>query len=92
MEKTKSVPMRMCIVCKNMIPKKQLLRIVRGTDGNYFFDGTFKANGRGAYICDNPECVEKCLKKKLINHALRTQIPDEVYKALSEEYENRKNS
>ena len=87
----KSVPMRMCVVCRNMIPKKELLRIVRGTDGSYFFDPTFKANGRGAYICDKPECMEKCLKKKMMNHAFRTQIPDEVYQALSEEYENRKN-
>lgn len=84
--------MRMCIACRNMIPKKELLRIVRGTDGKYFFDPTLRANGRGAYICDKPECVEKCLKKKLMNHAFSTQIPDDVYASLAEEYANRKNS
>ena len=88
----KSAPMRMCISCRNMMPKKELMRIVRGADGKFFFDTTLRANGRGAYVCDKPECVEKCLKKRLINHAFGTQIPDEVYEALSEEYANRKNS
>ncbi len=87
----KSVPMRMCVVCRNMIPKKELLRIVRGTDGKYFFDPPFKANRRGEYLRDKPECMEKRLKKRMMHHAFRTQIPDEVYQALSEEYENRKN-
>ncbi len=88
----KAAPMRMCIACRNMIPKKELMRIVKTADGKIVFDPTLKANGRGAYVCNNEECVTKCLKKKLLNHAFSTQIPDEVYAALSEEYANRQNS
>ena len=88
----KSTPMRMCIACRNMIPKKELMRIVRGTDGHFFFDTSLRANGRGAYVCNKPECVERCLKKRLMNHAFGSQIPDEVYQSLSEEYANRQNS
>ena len=91
-DKKKSIPLRMCIVCRNMIPKKELIRIVRGMEGNYFIDTTFRANGRGAYICDKPECMEKCLKKKLLNHAFSAQIPEDVYRELMESYANKQNS
>ena len=87
----KANPLRMCVVCRNMMEKKELMRIVRGPEGNFFFDPTHKANGRGAYVCNKPECMEKCLKKKLLNHAFSTMIPDEVYAALSEEYANKQN-
>ena len=88
----KAAPMRMCIACRNMIPKKELMRIVRGADGTISFDPTLKANGRGAYVCNKPECVQKCLKKRLLSHALNVQIPAEVYEKLSEEYASKQNS
>ncbi len=88
----KAAPMRMCVACRMMIPKKELMRVVRDADGNLFFDPTLKKNGRGAYICNKQECMEKCLKKKLFNHVFFTAISDEIYEKLSEEYESRKNS
>jgi len=77
--------MRMCIVCKTMVPKKELIRIVRNEEG-YFIDRTLRMNGRGAYLCNNPLCMEVCLKKRQLNRAFKTEIPAEVYQKLLEEY------
>ena len=84
--KPRKTPLRTCISCKTMKDKSELIRIVRSPEGGLFFDRTGKANGRGAYICDNADCVAKCLKKKLLNKAFKTEVSDEVYKKLSEEY------
>ena len=81
----------MCVACKQMRPKSELIRIVRGADGSMCFDKTGKVGGRGAYLCDNSECVEKCLKKKLLNKAFKTLIDDEVYRRLAEEDESKQN-
>ncbi len=82
----KKVPKRMCIVCKEMKDKKSLLRIIRTPEGEYRFDKTGKRNGRGAYVCDDVNCVEKCLKKKFLNKAFRDNIDQKIYDALAEEY------
>ena len=77
----------MCIVCKEMKPKNELLRIVRNPEGEFLFDKSGKANGRGAYICAEGDCVERCLKKKLLNKAFKSNLDESVYAKLSEEYE-----
>ena len=89
-EKIKSVPLRMCIVCKKMMPKKNLLRIIKNKDDEVFIDFTGKANGRGAYICDDPECIRTCIKKKMLNKAFKTDISDEIYNSIAEEYEKKR--
>lgn len=89
-ERTKKTPLRMCIVCKEMKPKNELLRIVRNPEGEFLFDKSGKANGRGAYICAEGDCVERCLKKKLLNKAFKSNLDESVYAKLSEEYEFRK--
>ena len=76
----------MCIVCHAMNPKKDLVRVVKKPDGTFELDLTSKANGRGAYLCNNPECITKCLTKKMLNRAFKEAISDDVYKKLSEEY------
>ncbi len=86
-ERTKKTPLRMCIVCKEMKPKNELLRIVRNPEGEFLFDKSGKANGRGAYICAEGDCVERCLKKKLLNKAFKSNLDESVYAKLSEEYE-----
>ena len=53
----KKVPLRMCIACRELKDKKSMLRVVKNSDGKIFLDFSFKAAGRGAYICDNPECM-----------------------------------
>ena len=84
--KVKKYPQRMCIVCRQMVDKSQLLRIVKTSDNDFFIDRTGKANGRGAYVCNNAACMGTCLKKKTLNNAFKCNVPTEVYEKLAEEY------
>ncbi|HKL73837.1 MAG TPA: YlxR family protein [Clostridia bacterium] len=83
----KKTPERMCIVCKNMFPKKDLIRVVKNKEGEFFIDTTLKMNGRGAYLCKNEECATKCFKKRYLNRAFKCEIQEEVYTKLWEVYE-----
>jgi predicted RNA-binding protein YlxR (DUF448 family) len=83
----KKTPERMCIVCKNMFPKKELIRVVKNKEGDYFIDTTLKANGRGAYLCKKEDCVLKCFKKRYLNKAFKAEIKEEIYAKLLEAYE-----
>lgn len=85
-EKIKDTPLRMCVVCKKILPKKEMLRIVKNKEGDVFIDYTNKANGRGAYICDSPECIEKCVNKKLLNKSFSMAISQEIYQKILEDY------
>ena len=78
----KSVPLRMCTVCRASKEKKDLIRIVKNKEGEIFIDPTGKANGRGAYICPNAECFNKARKAKRLERAFETAIPDEIYQKL----------
>ena len=81
----KKIPLLMCVACRGMFEKKELLRVVRNADG-FSIDATGKKSGRGAYVCKKPECFEKCLKKRLLDKAFDEKLPDEAYKSLGEEY------
>lgn len=85
--KTKKIPQRKCIACGERSEKKTLIRIVRNNEGKIFFDPTSKANGRGAYICKEMECLEKAIKSKALNRAFKTEISKEVYDKLKSELE-----
>lgn len=87
----KKVPLRKCIACGNMYDKRELIRVIRSSEGVYSIDFTGKANGRGAYVCNSEECINKCLKTKALNRAFKENIPDDIYRKLSEEYEQSKN-
>ena len=76
---------RTCIACRQEKEKKQMLRIVRDKDGNIKLDFTGKASGRGAYICDDPACIEKCVRHKLIGRALNAPGSDEGYENITKE-------
>ena len=78
----KSIPLRTCMGCNEKKPKKELVRIVKNKDGEIFIDRTGKADGRGAYICDSIECLEKVIKSKRLERVLEIQIPEEVYNNL----------
>lgn len=82
---------RTCIACRTAKDKKEMLRIVRDTEGNIKLDFTGKASGRGAYICDDSKCIEKCVRQKLIGRVLDAPVSDEVYKYIAEEYAKSKN-
>lgn len=86
--KVKKIPLRRCVGCNESKPKKELVRIVKSKEGDIKVDLTGKANGRGAYICRNSECLKKARKNKRVERALETQIPDEVYERLLEEIES----
>lgn len=87
MTKEKKSPERMCIACREMKDKKLLLRIVRSPEGEFSLDRTGKKNGRGAYLCDNHDCLNKCLKGRLLNRTFKCDVPREVYEKLSEEFD-----
>ena len=78
----KQIPQRSCVVCRAQKNKNDLLRIVKNKDGEIFIDRTGKADGRGAYICDSIECLEKVIKSKRLERVLETHIPEEVYNNL----------
>ena len=78
----KSIPQRTCIGCNSQKNKKDLIRIVKNKDGEISIDRTGKANGRGAYICDNVECLEKAIKSKRLEKTFETKISEEIYENL----------
>lgn len=83
--KTRKIPLRKCVGCNESKPKKELIRVVKSKENQINVDLTGKANGRGAYICNNPECFKKVKKNKRLNRALEIEIPDEIYDELLKE-------
>lgn len=83
----KKIPMRQCLGCREMKPKKELIRVVRSPEGAVTLDFKGKANGRGAYVCPNAACLKKAVKAKALERAFSCQIPQEVYEALQEQME-----
>ena len=79
MPKTKKIPLRMCIACREMKPKLEMTRVVKTAEGEIFADPTGKAAGRGAYVCANPECVKKLGMKKLLHKTFSQEVSGEVY-------------
>lgn len=82
----KKIPMRMCVSCREMQPKKELTRVVRTPEGIVTIDRTGRANGRGAYLCNKAACLEKAIKSKALERALETKIDLETYEALRKEF------
>ena len=87
----KKIPMRMCIACRQMIDKNDLIRVVRNKNAEYMVDFSGKADGRGAYVCNNLDCVKKCIKTKALNRAFKENISLEVYESIQGEYDSHKN-
>ena len=84
---TKKIPMRMCTGCREMKPKRELIRVVRTPEGTVNLDFGGKMNGRGAYICPQMECLKKALKSKALDRSLEVTIPQDVYDRLEKEME-----
>lgn len=82
----KHIPMRSCIVCKETKDKSALLRIVRRADGEVVLDVTGRENGRGAYVCDDPDCVFGMKKRRALSRAFKQNYPQEVYDAIEAAY------
>ena len=83
----KKIPMRQCLGCREMKPKKELIRVVRSPEGLISLDFKGKAPGRGAYLCRSGECLKKAVKSKSLERAFSAQIPQDVYDRLQREME-----
>lgn len=81
----KKIPMRKCVGCSEMKPKKELMRILRMEDGEFTVDADGKKNGRGAYICRSLDCFKKAVKNKGLERSFKQEIPREVYDRLERE-------
>ncbi len=84
----KKVPMRTCIGCNEVKPKKELIRVVKTSEGEVLLDFTGKKNGRGAYVCHDISCLEKAIKTKRLSRAFEMPIENEVYEKLKIEIES----
>ena len=83
----KKIPQRQCMGCRERKEKRALIRVVRSPEGVVSLDFSGKRNGRGAYLCPDPECLKKAMKSTALDRSLETQIPQEVYDRLSREME-----
>lgn len=83
--KTRKIPLRKCVGCNENKPKKELIRVVKNKENELNIDLVGKADGRGAYICNNTDCFKKAKESKSLNRALQIGIPDEIYDSLLEE-------
>ena len=83
----KKIPQRQCMGCRERKEKRQMIRVVRTPEGSVNLDFGGKMNGRGAYICPDPECLKKALRSKALDRSLEVTIPEEVYDRLEREIE-----
>lgn len=78
----KKIPLRSCVVTKEKLPKKELVRIVKTPENNVIVDLTGKANGRGAYLKKDLVVFEKAQKSKILNKHLEIEVPESIYEEL----------
>ena len=83
--KPRKIPMRMCVGCREMKPKLELLKVVKPKEGDAHIDRVGKAPGRGAYVCPDIECLKKAQKTRALDRALETKIEEDVFRALEED-------
>ena len=83
----KKIPQRQCMGCRERKAKRDMIRVVRSTDGTVSLDFSGKKNGRGAYICPDPECLKKAIRSKALDRSLEVAIPEAVYDQLQKEME-----
>ena len=85
--KTRKIPLRRCIGCREMREKRQLIRIVRNQEGVVSVDATGRMNGRGAYLCRDPECYVKARKARALNREFSADIAESVYEEVAAQLE-----
>ena len=83
--KTRKIPMRMCLGCNEMKPKKDMIRVVKSSEGEISLDFTGKKSGRGAYICKNTECFQSARKARRFEKSFSCKIENEVYEEMENE-------
>ena len=83
----KKIPMRQCLGCREMKPKRELIRAVRSPEGEVSLDFTGKKPGRGAYVCRSTECLKRATKSRALSRAFGVDIPQSILEALNEQME-----
>lgn len=83
----KKIPMRQCTGCREMKPKKELIRVVKSPENEISLDFKGKSQGRGAYVCPDMACLKKAIKTKALERSLEISIPEEIYTQLREQME-----
>ncbi|MGI5911192.1 MAG: RNase P modulator RnpM [Syntrophomonadaceae bacterium] len=89
MAKTRKIPQRMCVGCREMKNKKELTRIVRTPQGSIEIDNTGKKSGRGAYVCPKLECLQQAIKGNRLQKALEQEIPVELIEMIKIQITNK---
>lgn len=84
--KTKKIPLRKCVACQQMMPKKSLVRIVRTPEDTVEIDLTGKKSGRGAYVCAKSSCFQLAQKSRAFDRALKVSVSPELYEQLASEF------
>ncbi len=82
--KTRKIPMRMCVGCREMKEKRDLIRVVRSPEGEVSLDPTGKKPGRGAYVCRQGECLQRAIKQRQLERQLQTALSPEVSQGLND--------
>ncbi|MFC5648982.1 RNase P modulator RnpM [Paenibacillus solisilvae] len=82
----RKVPLRKCVACQQMMPKKELIRVVRTPDGAILIDLTGKKPGRGAYLCGKVSCFKLAKKSKALDRALKQPVGAEIYDQLEQDF------
>ena len=85
--KPKKIPMRMCVGCREMKEKRELIRVVRTPEGQVELDATGKRSGRGAYVCRQADCLKRSIKQKQLERQLEITLTPEITDALTAEME-----
>ena len=83
----KKIPQRQCMGCRERREKRAMIRVVRTPEGEVTLDFSGKKNGRGAYLCPNPDCLKKAIRSKALDRSLEVTIPQQVYDRLEKEME-----
>lgn len=84
----KKIPMRQCIGCREMKPKRELIRILKNKQQELSVDRTGKKNGRGSYICPSMDCFHLAIKQKGLERSFQMSIPPEFYTVFQKEMED----
>lgn len=84
----KRIPLRKCTGCQEMKSKKEMMRILRTSEGEIILDTTGRKNGRGAYVCCSMDCFEKAVRNKGLERSLKVKVPEETYESLKKEIES----
>ena len=83
----KKIPLRQCLGCREMKPKRELIRVVKSPEGEVSLDFTGKKPGRGAYVCHSSDCLKRAIKSKALSRAFSVEIPQSILEELHEQME-----